>query len=102
MLTALEKRFENIKEQVEVSDVATPITMERYTGMGQGYEVKLGFLEATKFMRGRYETLPGLRNFYMIGSTVGGSGLPGCAAQGRNLIREICHKEKTPFTSKTD
>ena len=62
----------------------------------------MGFLGALKFMRGQYETLPGLKDFYMIGSTVGGSGLPGCAAQGRNLIREICHKQKTPFTPKTD
>jgi phytoene dehydrogenase-like protein len=102
VLQALEKRFENIQEQVVVSDVATPMTMERYTGMGHGYEAKPGFFEAMKFLRGRYVTLPGLKDFYMIGSTVGGAGLPGCAAQGHNLIREICHNEKTPFTPKTD
>jgi phytoene dehydrogenase-like protein len=98
VLQALEKRFENIQEQVVVSDVATPMTMERYTGMGHSYEAKPGFFEAMKFLRGRYVTLPGIKDFYMIGSTVGGAGLPGCAAQGRNLIRELCKKEKTQFT----
>ncbi|MCW4010118.1 MAG: NAD(P)/FAD-dependent oxidoreductase [Candidatus Bathyarchaeota archaeon] len=98
LLTELETRFPDITSQVEAQDVATPITMERYTGVGQGFENKLGFFEGMSLLKGPPQTLPRLKNFYMIGATAGGAGIPGCAAQGRNLIRKICREKRVPFT----
>ncbi|MCW4019139.1 MAG: NAD(P)/FAD-dependent oxidoreductase [Candidatus Bathyarchaeota archaeon] len=98
LLDALEVRFPDIKSQVEASDVATPMTMERYTGVGQGFENKLGFFDSMALLKGPPKTLPGLRDFYMIGASAGGAGIPGCAAQGRNLIQKICKQKKTAFT----
>jgi hypothetical protein len=71
--------------------------MERFTGVGQGFESKLGFFESVKLFRGPPKTLPDLKGFYLIGSTSGGAGISGCAAQGRNLIRKLCKENKVVF-----
>jgi phytoene dehydrogenase-like protein len=97
LLNELEERFPGIKNQVEASDVATPITMERFTGLGQGFESKFGFFEGMALLKGPPKTLPGLREFYMVGGTAGGAGIPGCAAQGRNLVKRICNEKKVAF-----
>lgn len=101
LLDALEGRFPGIHEQAKVFDVATPMTIERYTGVEQGYEVNMGFGGMMSFLRGQPKTLPGLKNFYMIGSTVGGAGIPGCAAMGRNVIKKICKNKRIDFSPKS-
>jgi phytoene dehydrogenase-like protein len=97
VLDNLESRFPGIKGQVEVTDVATPMTTERYTGIGQAYEAHWGFFDTMKMLRGPPKTLPGLKGFYMIGSFVGAAGIPGCAAMGRNLIKKLCKDSSRPF-----
>lgn len=71
VINLLEKRFPGIKEQIEVVDVATPVTIERYTGTWQGLQVwspteKVGAV----MRRGLSRTLPGLGNF-LHGRTMG-------------------------------
>jgi phytoene dehydrogenase-like protein len=101
ILNNLEKRFPNIKSQVEVTDVATPITTERFTGIGQAYETHWGFFDTMKMLRGPPKNLSGLKGFYMVGGSAGGAGIPGCAAMGRNLILKLCKKDGIQFkTSK--
>ncbi len=94
VLQLLEKRFPGIQDQVEVTDVATPITTERFTGIGQQFDVNWGFFGTLSFIRSKPKTLPRLRGFFMVG---GAAGLPGCAGQGRNTIKEICKQEGNPF-----
>ena len=94
VLKALEKRFPGIQEQVEVTDVATPMTTERYTGVGPQFEVNWGLFGTLSFIRSQPKTLPGLKNFYLVG---GAAGLPGCAAQGRNTINKICQQQNIAF-----
>lgn len=89
VLSILEKRFPNITEEVEVSDVATPMTVERYTGISQAYEINLGLTGLIGLLKGQPKTLPGLRNFFMVGSSVGTPGIQGCAAMGRNVVEAI-------------
>lgn len=101
VLENLEKRFPGIKGQVEVTDVATPITTERFTGIGQGYDAHWGFFDTIRFLRGPPKTLPRLKGFFMVGSTSGGAGIPGCATMGHNLVKLLCKDEGKPFqTSK--
>ena len=101
VLENLQRRYPNIKDQVEVTDVATPITTERFTGMGEGYEAHWGFFDTMRMLRGPPKTLPGLRGFFMVGGSAGGAGIPGCAAMGRNLVKKLCKEEGNPFeTSK--
>jgi phytoene dehydrogenase-like protein len=94
VLKALEKRFPGLQDQVEVTDVATPMTTERYTGIGQQFEVHWGLFGTLSFIRSQPRTLPNLKGFYMVG---GAAGLPGCAAQGRNAIQKICQQEGITF-----
>jgi phytoene dehydrogenase-like protein len=93
-LGILENIFPGIRDDVEVADVATPVTWERYTGNWQGsYE---GWIPTVKtFGTTLPKKLPGLRNFYMTGQWVfPGGGVPMCMAQGKNLIREIAKERK--------
>jgi phytoene dehydrogenase-like protein len=91
VLEGLKQRFPDIMQHVEMVDVATPVTTERYIGVSHGYTMSLGL----DFIRARPKTLPGLRGFYMVG---GSAGLPGCAAMGRNAIQELCSREHIEFT----
>ncbi len=86
--------FPGIKEDIEVTDIASPVTWERYTGNWQGsYE---GWLPTVKtFGSTLPKNLPGLRSFYMTGQWIfPGGGVPMCMAQGRNIIKMIVKKEK--------
>ncbi len=96
----LEQRFPGIAGQVEMVDVATPITFERYTGNWKGsFE---GWLitpqNAHTMMQPMKQSLPGLGNFYMCGQWVQpGGGLPSGVMTGRALIQAVCKEDKTKF-----
>ena len=95
----LEKRFPGIKSEIEVVDVATPVTSERYTGNWKGSH--MGWKQTTETMtKSMSRTLPGLGSFYMAGQWVFlGSGVPGAVMSGRHLIQIICKKDKKQFTT---
>jgi phytoene dehydrogenase-like protein len=90
----LNDKFPGIREDIEVTDVATPVTWERYTGNWQGsYEGWSPTVET--FGVTLPKKLPGLRDFYMTGQWVfPGGGVPMCMAQGKNLIKMIVKQEK--------
>jgi phytoene dehydrogenase-like protein len=96
-IAALESRFHGISDKVEVIDVATPLTFERYSGNYHGaYE---GWLPTTKnYGKTLNNTLPGLCSFYHIGQwTVPGGGVPIAIITGRQVIQAICKQEKKAF-----
>lgn len=84
ILRLLEPRFPGITSQVDVWDVATPLTTERYTGVGQGYASSPRW---GAMMFARPTVVPGVRGLQIVGQSVGGAGIPGCAVMGRNAIR---------------
>lgn len=93
----LKESFPDIENQVEVVDVATPMTYVRYTNNWQGsFE---GWQVTPKtFGVNMSKTLPKLNNFYMIGQWVEpGGGLPGALISGRGVAQIICHKDKKQF-----
>lgn len=98
----LEKIYPGISDDIEVKDVATPMSYERYTGNWLGSTC--GWLLTKDTMRmmiqGLPKTLPGLSRFYMAGQWVepGGS-VPVVAMSGRNAIQLICHEEGQPFVT---
>jgi phytoene dehydrogenase-like protein len=97
VITVLDQRFPGLAAEVEMHDVATPMTWERYTGNWRGsYE---GWLpSAQSLMMRMSKTLPGLDNFYMAGQWVEpGGGLPTAAMSGRNVTQIICKKDKRRF-----
>jgi len=101
VIALLDRRFPGLAAQVEMCDVATPLTWEHYTGNWQGsYE---GWLITTKTWRLRMKkTLPGLKSFYMVGQWVSpGGGLPSGAITGCHVIQVICKRDKRPFVTTT-
>lgn len=98
-LNLLEKRFSGITRQMEVIDVATPVTTQRYTFNAESYgsQLEMRFKDMIDSLFSKPKTLPKLKNFYMVGQSVGGGGIPGCALMRRNAIKAICKKEKIKF-----
>jgi phytoene dehydrogenase-like protein len=103
VISAIEKYNPGFEKDVEVVDVATPLTTERYTGNWQGsFE---GWRLTTKnintvFSGGLPHTLQGLKNFYMVGQWVEpGGGLPTAGTSGRNMIKRLCKEDGKQFVT---
>jgi len=102
IIAQLEKRFAGLSQQIEVVDVATPLTYERYAGLWHGaYE---GWLPTSETMaHPMSRTLPGLENFSMVGQWVSpGGGLPMVAQTGRTMIQTFCEQDAIPFTTQVE
>jgi phytoene dehydrogenase-like protein len=104
VMEQVEKFIPGFIEKVEVVDVATPLTFERYTGNWQGSME--GWMLTTKTMnmqmsgKSMSKTLSGLENFYMIGQWVEpGGGVPTAALSARNVMQLICHKDTKEFSA---
>ena len=99
VLEILEKRFKGIKEQVEIHDVTTPVTVERFTLNFHGLQPWPAPESGMKIMLGGLsKTLPGLESFYMVGQWASAMiGVSNAAVMGRNLVKELCKKDKKKF-----
>ena len=107
VIEILESHFHGIKNQVEVIDVCTLMTWERYMGGSQGWfnfpNRKLDFTMREDISDKKFETtLPGLSNFYFVGvwATAMGS-LAHNANSGKAIIRRICKKDEKKFLAST-
>lgn len=104
MIEFLERVYPGFAADIEIKDVATPMSYERFTGNWLGSTC--GWLLTKGTMRlmiqGMSKSLPGLGHFYMAGQWVepGGS-VPVAAMSGRNAIQLICHDEGQPFLTQT-
>jgi phytoene dehydrogenase-like protein len=94
----LDRRYPGFASQVEVWDVATPLTFERYTGNWKGASMGWGVTTKT-FNLSFPKTLPGLRNFFMAGQWAGSGGIPMVAVSGRHVIQLMCKRDKIAFIS---
>jgi len=101
VIDILETRFPGIRNQIEVVDVPTIMTWERFMGGTHGFSNQLN----KKFSftglilgRGKETVLPGLQNFYFVGvwSTMTGA-LFSNANSGRTIMRTICRKDGRKF-----
>ena len=82
---------------LEVLDIATPYTFNRYVNASNG--VYMGFFFTHKSpMYAHTGKLKGLDNFYLSGQWMQGpGGLPIAMTQGKFAIQRICKKEKLSF-----
>ncbi len=102
LIDLLDQIYPGIKKDIEIADVATPLSYERYTGNWQGSSCGWLLTRQTMGMmiRGMRKTLPALQGFYLIGQWVepGGS-VPVVAMSGQNIIQQICHEDGKPFAT---
>lgn len=93
----LEAHFPGFKDSIEVVDVASPTTFERYTANWRGsYE---GWLITPRTMTMNMpKTLEGLDRLYLAGQWVQpGGGLPTGAITGRQTVKTICKRDGKEF-----
>lgn len=95
----VEKRFPAAKGNIEVVDVATPMTYKRYANAWKGAYMpwiitpEVGVFNVPK-------TLPGLENFYMAGQwSMPPGGLPSALLSARGIIQILCHNDGKKFNS---
>ncbi len=97
LVRGLEESYPGIGKDIEMIDVATPLTFERYTGNRRGSFEGWRMTPAAMTMQ-IPKTLPRLRNFYMVGQWVQpGGGLPNSLKSGRDLVAILCKKNGRPF-----
>jgi phytoene dehydrogenase-like protein len=98
VLDRLERHLPGISSSVEMTDVATPYTLWRYTRNYRGaFE---GWLITTENSgKPLPKTLPGLEDFYMAGQWVEpGGGVPVALRSGRQVVQLLCHRDRVPFS----
>jgi phytoene dehydrogenase-like protein len=98
-IAELDRRLPGLAGDVEVVDVATPLTYRRFTGNWQGSAD--GWCMTTRNASSRLPLrLPGLSGFYMAGQwTQPFTGTPGAALSARNAIQLLCHSDRQPFVA---
>ncbi len=98
-LTILDQRFPGFRADVEVVDVATPVTLERFTSNWRG-SIEGWLINRTNMLTQLRRTLPGLDGLYLAGQWLQpGGGLPTGAMQGKSVVQVICHRDRRPFVT---
>ena len=101
MIDMADAKIGGLKEKIEVVDIATPATFERYTknrkGSVQGWLPGKNIIAQSPVK----SELPGLKDFYFIGHwTIPGGGLPVAVKSARDAVQMICHSKRVPFKIK--
>jgi phytoene dehydrogenase-like protein len=100
VIAILERSVADIRPAIEVIDVSTPATVIRYTGNWKGSMEGWLLTPGTGF-RPLPRTLPGLRQFLMVGQWVmPGGGLPSGLMTARSAIQAVCKQERVPFVAR--
>lgn len=100
VISLLEKQIPDLRKDIEVVDVTTLNTWERFMGGYQGFNnfpnkhrelTDIRNVIDVMFGTGRMFTLPGLKNFFFSGQWVTSMGsLFTNAASGREAVKKIC------------
>jgi phytoene dehydrogenase-like protein len=94
-IAQIDKRYPGISQKVEVVDVATPLTYERYTGNWHGSYMGWMTRSSPQVVGKR---LPGLKDFYMAGMwTQTGGGVPTAALTARHVVELMCKADGKKF-----
>jgi phytoene dehydrogenase-like protein len=99
IIDLLDKRLGGIKNNIEVIDIATPATFQRYTGNWKGSTQ--GWLPGKNLLAKSPVgfKIPGLKNFYYSSHwNQPGGGLPIAIKTGRDVAKLICKEYNKKFT----
>lgn len=93
-IKVIEGRFPQIKGQIQVVDVATPVTYNRYTDVWQGSYMGWWGISGNTIP----SVLPGLKNFYMAGQwSQPSGGITTAMMSGRGCITKMCMDDGKEF-----
>ena len=105
-IALLEPQFPGIRRQVEVVDVPTLLTWERYIGGTHGFAntpVKRGSIIGSLLGRGQLTALPGIANLHMVGVWATSAGaLFANALSGKKVVKTICKADGKRFVAETE
>ncbi|MEU5694391.1 NAD(P)/FAD-dependent oxidoreductase [Actinosynnema sp. NPDC020468] len=97
----LERRFPGIGDRIELVQIATPATTERYTGNHRGAILAWKSPRADDLLDALVAkdrlALPGLAGFHLAGHWVGGGSLIKAASSGRFATQFACRELGVPF-----
>ena len=97
VIAVLEKIEPNLRQAIEVIDVATPATVIRYTGNWKG-SMEGWLLTPATGLRPLPQVLPGLHHFRMVGQWVmPGGGLPAGLMTARSAVHAIFRQDRMPW-----
>ncbi|MCK9422533.1 MAG: NAD(P)/FAD-dependent oxidoreductase [Bacteroidales bacterium] len=99
VIALLDEKLGKLKNKIEVIDIATPATFQRYTnnwkGSVQGWFPGKNIIAVTPVKN----ELPGLKDFYFIGHwTQPGGGLPVALKSARDTAKLICYRNGITFS----
>jgi len=99
IIDSIVPRFPGLKERIEIIDISTPPTAERFTGNRYGWQAGPPKENVNEIMRkGLSNTLPGLSGFYHVGQWATASvGVSSAAAMARGFAKQLCKKDGKRF-----
>jgi len=99
VLEQLNDVWSGIKDQVEMTNVATPHTWWRFTRNRQGAFEGFAIIDKT-FTKSLKRTLPGLDNFFMAGQwVVPGGGVIPTLLSGKHAAMLLCGRDRKAFNT---
>jgi phytoene dehydrogenase-like protein len=97
LIDELDAYFGNIKENVEMVDVATPASFLRYTNNWNG--TICGWQDFRLFIKKPKKQIDGLKNFFLCGQWLGEAGISGAMKSGRDIVQIVCKQDGKKFKS---
>lgn len=98
VINVLEKHMPHVRSSIETVDVSTPASIVRYTGNWKG-SMEGWMLTPRTGLRSLPNTVPGLKNFMMVGQWVmPGGGLPSGPMTARPAVQAICRQDGVRFS----
>ena len=93
----LESRFGDIRSHIEVADVATPATFERYTANWNG-SFEGWLLDPDSYRKNISHQVKGFKNVYLAGHWIHpGGGISNAMCSGRQVAQMICDRDGQKF-----
>lgn len=101
VIELLEPRFPGWSQQIEMIDVMTPLTVERFTANYHGLQVypdpKASAMAGFTALLGGFKTKPGPANYYQVGQWATTIGVSTAAISGRKAIMALCKRDGRRF-----
>lgn len=99
-IAELNRRWPGLADEVEMVDVPTPVTYERYTGNRRGSPDGWYMTPENMMKQTPLRSLPGLSSFQMVGQwTAPFTGTVMAALSGRQLVELLCAREGRAFST---